>query len=119
MTWRVAKSLLHLREQVDKHYPNRHKDNDGTIGDSAHASRTSDHNPWVKDGSLGIVTAMDISHDPNHGFDSYKFAEQLRVGRDNRIKYVISNHSIFNSSWIWRSYSGSNPHDHHVHISVL
>lgn len=117
--WRVAKSLLHLRSQVDKLFPNRHKDNDGTIGDAAHASRSSDHNPWV-DGN--VVTAMDITHDPIHGFDSYKFAEELRKSRDPRIKYVISNRHIFSTQvtpWVWRPYHGSNPHDHHVHISVL
>lgn len=117
--WRVASSLIHLRDQVNKLFPNRNKENDGTIGDAAHASRTSDHNPWV-DG--GVVTAMDITHDPHNGFDSYKFAEELRQGRDPRIKYVISNRRIFSaqaSPWIWRAYNGSNPHDHHVHISVL
>lgn len=122
MTWRVAKSLLHLREQVDRLFPHRKKENDGTIGDAAHASRTSDHNPWVIDGGVGVVTAMDITHDPAHGVDSYKFAEELRKSRDVRIKYVISNHRIFStqaSPWIWRPYRGSNPHDHHVHISVL
>ncbi|HKV33547.1 MAG TPA: hypothetical protein VJP89_04485, partial [Pyrinomonadaceae bacterium] len=61
MAWRVAKSLLRLREQINELAPNRSKASDGTIGDAAHASRKSDHNPWVKDGSIGVVTAMDIT----------------------------------------------------------
>jgi hypothetical protein len=65
---------------------------------------------------------MDLTHDPAGGFDSYAFAEMLRRQRDPRIKYVISNRRIFSSEvtpWEWRRYNGTNPHDHHVHISVL
>jgi lysozyme family protein len=49
-------------------------------------------------------------------------AETLRRNRDRRIKYVISNRRIFSSqlhAWEWHPYTGANPHDHHVHISVL
>ncbi len=123
MDWRVAKSLLVLRRQVNEKFPERKKDWDGTIGDANHASRSSDHNPWV-DG--GIVTAMDITHDPAHGVDSYALAEQLRIGRDHRIKYIISNDRICSSivsPWVWRPYNPHDPHrnkhDHHVHVSVL
>lgn len=124
MGWRVAKSLETLRSQVNGAHPDRSKDSDGTIGDAAHASRDSDHNPWVQDGGTGVVTAMDITHDPGHGVDTYVVAETLRQNRDSRIKYVISNRRIFAgangpSPFIWRAYSGSNPHDHHIHVSVL
>lgn len=123
MTWRVAKSLLHLRDQVNAKWPNRRKDSDGSIGNAEHASRSSDHNPWVKDGSTGVVTAIDITHDPASGCDSYALAEALRANRDPRIKYIISNRRIASGSdgpaaWTWRKYSGANPHDHHCHISV-
>jgi lysozyme family protein len=120
--WRVAKSLEVLRDQVNAAYPGRRKENDGTIGDAAHQARTSDHNPWVKDGAVGVVTALDITHDPAHGVDTYAIAETLRRNRDRRIKYVISNRRIFSSqlrAWEWHPYTGANPHDHHVHISVL
>lgn len=124
--WRVAKSLLHLRTQVNAAFPNRSKDSDGTIGDAAHASRASDHNPWVIDNTgLGVVTALDITHDPAHGCDSGKIAEAIRTSKDSRVKYVISNRRIANSqsigaaaAWAWRAYTGPNPHDHHCHISV-
>lgn len=118
MNWRLAESLVQLRKQVNEALPSRDKSSDGSIGDQDHASRASDHNPWVDD---GVVTAIDITHDPKNGFDSYKFAEYLRTIKDPRIKYVISNKKIFSSevsAWAWRKYSGSNPHDHHVHISV-
>jgi len=121
MAWRLAKALETLRTQVNKLHPNRSKVADGTIGDAAHASRTSDHNPWVKDGSMGVVTALDITHDPKNGVDTYAMAEYLRQKRDARIKYVISNKRTFSSTtqpWTWRAYTGSNPHASHIHISV-
>jgi peptidoglycan hydrolase-like protein with peptidoglycan-binding domain len=115
---RIAKSLDTLRAQVNTVYPDRSKANDGWIGDAAHASRKSDHNP----NSAGVVQALDITHDPKHGFNSYEFAEHLRTVKDNRIKYVISNHKIFmghgSNAWKWQNYTGSNPHSQHVHISV-
>ncbi len=123
--WRLAKSLIKLYDQVDEARPNRDHTigPDGSIGDAAHAARgsASDHNPWVKDGNTGVVTALDISHDPKHGVDTYAFAEHLRQSTDMRIKYVISNGRIFSSQnhpWEWRKYTGSNPHDMHIHISV-
>jgi peptidoglycan hydrolase-like protein with peptidoglycan-binding domain len=123
MAWRLAKSLETLRAQVNAKYPTRSKQSDGSIGDEKHASRSSDHNPWVKDGSMGIVTAIDITHDPEDGFDSYAFADMLLKNRDARVKYIISNGRIGAGSegpspWAWRKYSGSNKHNHHVHISV-
>lgn len=117
MPYRIAKALDTLRTQVNKAYPNRSKLSDGWIGDQSHQTRQSDHNP----NAAGVVQGLDITHDPTHGFDSYKFAEYLRTKRDSRIKYVISNGRIFsatNTPWTWRNYSGSNKHDKHVHVSV-
>lgn len=125
MNWRLAISLNVLREQINEMFPKRSKDSDGSIGDAAHATRDSDHNPWVKD-SKGqpIVTAIDITHDPKNGFDSYAFAEYLMGKKDPRIKYVISNRRIGSGAagpkpWTFRPYTGKNPHDHHIHISVV
>lgn len=124
MTWRVAASLLTLRGQVNEKWPHRSKESDGSIGNAEHASRHSDHNAWIIDHDIGVVSAIDITHDPHSGFDSYAFAEMLRQQRDPRIKYVISNRRIFyaeENPWEWRTYHvppNKNPHDHHVHISV-
>ena len=123
--WRVAKSLLTLRDQVNARAPRRNKASDGTIGDAAHCQRNSDHNPWVRDGSIGVVTALDITHDPAGGCDANTIAEAIRASRDSRVKYIIWNKRIANSAaiggaepWQWRRYSGSNPHTRHIHISV-
>lgn len=112
---RIANSLATLRSQVDAAFPIRSKENDGWIGDAAHAARKSDHNP----NEHGVVQALDITHDPKHGFDSYKFADALCKLHDPRIKYIISNRRIAElPSLRWQQYYGSNPHDQHVHISV-
>ena len=123
--WRVAKSLLTLREQVNRKAPRRNKASDGTIGDAGHCQRTSDHNPWVRDGNVGVVTAMDITHHPAGGCDANAIAEAIRRSRDPRVKYIIWNRRIANSApigrspaWAWRAYNGSNPHIRHIHISV-
>lgn len=121
MAWRVARSLEKLLAQVNATYPGRSKASDGTIGDTLHASRTSDHNP----NAAGVVTAMDITHDPVHGLDSEKLANALLSSRDSRIKYIISNRKIAASykvgttaPWVWRPYSGTNAHNKHCHVSV-
>lgn len=116
MSWRLAKSLEVLRKQVDTAWPKRSKISDGTIGDSAHAAVPSDHNP----NAAGVVTAMDITHDPAHGVDTYKLADILRTNRHPDLKYIISNKRIAGawSNWKWQAYNGSNPHDHHMHVSV-
>lgn len=124
--WRLADSLKQLRDQVNELAPERSKVADGTIGDAAHASRSSDHNPWVWDAATKswVVTGMDITHDPADGLDSYALAESIRAAQNQRVKYVISNGRIFSGSeqdkpaWIWRDYDGANSHSHHVHISV-
>jgi peptidoglycan hydrolase-like protein with peptidoglycan-binding domain len=121
MAWRVAKSIFKMRDQFNAACPRRNRSSDGFIGDAAHASRSSDHNPWVKDGKTGIVTAGDFTHDPINGMHTWDIAEYLRQMRDPRIKYVISNRRIFSSvqnPWIWRKYTGSNPHSSHMHVSV-
>lgn len=121
MAWRIAKSLARLREQINGLAPSRSKASDGTIGDAEHASRNSDHNPWVKDGNTGVVTAIDFTHDPKNGCDAQKIVNALVKSQDKRIKYIIWNSQIISSSvspWIWRPYAGKNPHNRHFHLSV-
>lgn len=115
MVARIAKSLDQLRAQVNAAAPGRDKSSDGWIGDTAHSARKSDHNP----NSHGVVQALDITNDPAHGVDSEKLANQIRLSGDGRVKYVISNKKIANVGAAWRPYNGSNPHNHHCHISVV
>ena len=125
MSIRVARSLLHLRAQVDALVSVRDTSSDGTLAGDAHhiANPNSDHEAWVVDDHGDhVVTAMDITHDPHHGVNTYKMADALLASRDPRIKYVISNRRIGSATvapWTWRAYHGENPHDHHVHVSVV
>jgi hypothetical protein len=122
--WRVGNALKVLRKQMDEYAPNRSIAGDGTIGDANHASRSSDHNPWIKgrDG-VYVVSAIDITNDPDDGVVARAIAEELIASRDQRIKYIISNAQIISgykgkSPWVWRKYIGKNSHYHHFHLSV-
>ena len=124
--WRNAKANIKLRDQVNAKFPNRKKSSDGTIGDSNHCPGSSDHCPNVVVGDTGVVTAIDITHDPDSGCDAHAIADALLASKDVRIKYIISNGRIGSSysangnpAWEWRDYSGSNPHTKHLHLSVL
>lgn len=122
---RLAKSLDVLIDDIEKKFPDRDRHNDGTLGDERHRALgdKSDHNPHVHHDGLGIVTALDITHDPEHGFDAQVFADSLREHKDHRIKYVIFNGRIFSSTvapWLWRDRNqGPGDHSEHVHISVV
>jgi len=116
MGWRLARSLEVLRAEVDAIAPSRSRASDGTIGDTAHASRPSDHNP----NSAGVVCALDLTHDPGKGADMSRIAEHIRTRRHPALKYVIFDRRIASASsgWAWRTYTGSNPHARHMHVSV-
>lgn len=113
MGWRVARSLEQLRNQVNTSHPNRSKASDGSIGDAAHASSASDHNP----NRNGVVCAIDITNDPANGFDAHALAEYLRTHRHPNLRYVISNARIAGwwNGWQWEPSSG---HTKHIHVSV-
>jgi hypothetical protein len=110
-------ALEQLLHEIDTMAPNRSKASDGWIGDPAHASRHSDHNP-EPDGS---VDARDFTHDPAHGVDCSLLADQVKD--DPRLEgggYVIWNWQIWNPdiARIWRPYTGTNGHTKHMHVSV-
>lgn len=127
-SWRVAKSLDVLLQEVNASAPNRSKISDGSIGDAAHASRTSDHNPWLIFGGQGIVRARDFTHDPDGGLDCNDLAEALAaltaVGGHPALRsgaYTIWRGRIFSFDRRhegWRPYSGPNAHEKHLHQSV-
>lgn len=127
MTWRLARSLSVLRDEINTAYPNRDRTSDGTIGDPAHAGRRSDHNPDAN----GVVRAMDIDADLGPSGAAAALAEHLRslgAAGDARLTdwgYVIFNARIAGGNpergpnrWNWRPYTGPNAHRHHLHLSV-
>lgn len=128
--WRLANSLIVLRGQLNNIYPNRSKVSDGGIGDEAHQRQgsASDHNAWFADSNrVGVVTAYDFTHDPDHGLDIQRLADSLAQSRDSRIKYLIANGRIMipfkvdwadDYGWHWQDYTGFDPHTSHLHVSV-
>ncbi|MFG1776605.1 peptidoglycan-binding protein [Micromonospora sp. NPDC049048] len=125
--WRVVRSLDRLNEQIRAASPRAVPPATpavswGSIADSAH-STTSDHYPHFYEalGKTAVVCARDFPHAPALGLDAHAVAEQLRLSRDPRIAYVISNGRITGPGrgWEWDDYSGSDPHDTHIHVSTV
>ncbi|MGF6189294.1 peptidoglycan-binding domain-containing protein [Serratia sp. 2723] len=89
-------------------WPNRNKASDGIMGDKAHQATKSDHNSG---------NAFDLTHDPKNGVDCTVLSEQ--VLSDARVSYVIFNRKINSLDGRgWRVYSGKNPHNVHMHVSI-
>jgi hypothetical protein len=116
MAWRLAKSLVVFRNELNAIAPNRSKRSDGTIGDAAHAASDSDHN----ENDAGVVCAFDGTHDPAGGADMAAITEFLRLHPPRALKYMIFNRRICSrkNGWKWVAYHGSNPHDKHAHFST-
>ena len=123
-TTNPAPAASAVRSQATARWPNRNQASDGVIPSAAHtaASPNSDH----EIGAAGYNHAVDLTHDSASGCDCRKIAEEMRLAKDSRIKYVIYNRRIFASysrtyrkPWEWGPYSGSNPHTRHMHVSIL
>jgi hypothetical protein len=118
----LCKAGQQLRLQFDDSFSDRLRDSDGWAADYRHSLRVSDHNP---DAKTGIVRAIDVDRDVSGSTKPDlmpDIADQIRLcakAGDKRIAYVIFNGRIASSrmGWRWRKYSGSNPHNHHCHIS--
>ena len=116
----LSKAGQQLREQIDDSFPDRDRKSDGWIGDARHQrAGTSDHLP---DKVNGYVRAIDVDKDLDSRASTGAYlADQIRIcaKRDKRIKYVIYSGKIASvkSFWRWRTYSGINRHDKHIHIS--
>lgn len=124
MPYTIAPACRALLTQATLRAPNRSKVSDGTIGDAAHRARRSAHNPSLKDGTPdpnGVVLAVDLTHDPEHGCDAHALVRDLVARNDRRVYEAISQGRIWTRKRAaegWRPYRGSNPHDKHAHITV-
>jgi len=89
--------------------PSRMKASDGLLPSKSHLKQnpTSDHNTGH---------AVDLTHDPKRGIDCAEIFEQLK--KDNRVKYLIFKGRIWSQERGERPYTGSNPHNKHLHISI-
>ena len=92
--------------------PLRMKASDGLLPSKAHIHQNpnSDHNTGL---------AVDLTHDPKHGIDCEEIFEKLKA--DKRVDYLIFKGQIWSSKKDElgnRRYTGSNPHNKHLHISI-
>jgi hypothetical protein len=118
----LCKAGQQLREQFDDSFPDRDRRSDGWIGDLRHSARPSDHNP---DRETGIVRAIDVDRDVHKSGKPDlmpDIADQIRLAAkagEKRVSYIIFAGRIASSrlGWRWRPYKGSNPHNHHLHVS--
>lgn len=136
MTWRNARSLLTLRDEFDRAFPNRDRASDGTIGNASHRAEgwtASDHNPWVTDSQgRGVVRAFDFDCGrglyPSEANDTpgdallHAILQAAKAGHPalGAGSYLIYERLIYSptSKWGSRPYHGSSPHEEHVHLSV-
>ncbi len=92
--------------------PLRKKASDGLLPSATHlkASPNSDHNTGL---------AVDLTHDPKHGIDCAEIFQKLKD--DDRVSYLIFCGKIWSRDKAKqgdRKYTGSNPHNKHLHISI-
>jgi hypothetical protein len=92
--------------------PLRMKASDGLLPSNAHLkqSPTSDHNTGL---------AVDLTHDPKNGIDCADIFEKIK--EDKRVKYLIFKGKIWSKEKAKqgnRKYTGTNPHNKHLHISI-
>lgn len=112
----VARALL---TQATKKWNDRDRASDGLISSEGHKKKnpTSDHD---------YGNAVDLDHDESgNGPDCFElsrdFHRRYYLGELQCIKYIIWNRKIWNPavSREWRPYTGENPHNKHMHISIL
>jgi len=89
--------------------PKRKKASDGLLPSAAHQRQnpTSDHNTGL---------AVDLTHDPDSGFDCHYLFDKLRD--DSRVSYLIFHGKIWVDGKGESRYTGSNPHVKHIHVSI-
>ncbi|WP_329101005.1 peptidoglycan-binding protein [Micromonospora sp. NBC_01699] len=110
--YHLAPVLGVLRDEIDRRWPHRDRASDGWIGDPAHQATQSDHNPDTDNRS---VNALDVDRD---GIDPMLVVRRCIAHPSTQ--YVIFDRTIWSRTRDFNAarYTGSNPHDRHLHVSV-
>lgn len=135
MAWELVRSLVALRNEFNVLAPGRDEGADGSIGDSAHTSR-SDHAPdedsrYLRDhdaDSKNEVHALDIDSSGPWPERFHTIVMRIIAGERAkwldpndvcRLEYVIWDRKIYSRSnnFYPRDYAGSDPHTNHAHYS--
>lgn len=127
MGYTIPPACTAIIKDANRVAPGRSRASDGTIGDLRHQAQgsKSDHNPDAN----GIVHAVDITNDPAHGMDTWKWAQTIAArmvaGLERRVEYLVSNdgkgdvifHPAVSNTWRRQSSTG-NEHANHLHTSI-
>lgn len=122
---------VQLRSEFNTIAPERDKDSDGWIGDTAHQQESSDHNndetgnvPIHDADDIPEVHAIDVDNNFNESdLTAEKVVQFLlsrcRSGKENRLRYIIYYRRIWRASngWTQEDYNGASPHTEHIHFS--
>jgi hypothetical protein len=113
MMTRATPAAIAVLRQATALRPKRKKASDGLLPSAAHMKQSpdSDHNTGL---------AVDLTHDPENGIDCDYIFENLKG--DKRVKYLIFKGKIWSEEKAEqgnRRYTGSNPHNKHLHISIV
>ena len=109
---KATPAAIAVLRQATALQPKRKKASDGLLPSAAHIKQSpdSDHNTGY---------AVDLTHDPKNGIDCAVIFEKFK--EDPRVKYLIFNGKIWSkekSKLGNRRYTGSNPHNKHLHVSI-
>lgn len=143
--WILVPCLAVLRREFDVVSPHRDKGADGSIGNTAHAAASSDHNPdesgntpYEDADNVDEVHAIDVDStgpwpDGRGGGAGAWFDRTVRaIAARERVEYesailvgrlqnIIWRGRIISRSWgwsEWRDYSGPSDHFDHAHFSA-
>jgi len=106
---KATPAAIAVLRQATAHWPKRKKASDGLLPSKAHVAKNpnSDHNSGF---------AVDLTHDPAHGVYCQVIYTELQ--KDPRVKYLIFKGKIWSKTKGEHIYTGSNPHNKHLHISI-
>ena len=109
---KATPAAIAVLRQATELFPKRNKASDGLLPSAAHikASPNSDHNTGL---------AVDLTNDPKNGVECAFFFEKFK--EDERVDYLIFNKKIWSRARRQegnRVYTGNNPHNKHLHISI-
>jgi hypothetical protein len=130
MAWFKAAWIDPFFSALDTIAPNRDRRTDGTIGDLAHSTGTSGHNP---DDTAGVkaertdadtrpeVRAADAGIVLRTAITMQQVVDAILAYPPdrNRLIYIIFDGYVYSagSGWARRKYTGADPHRTHVHLS--
>lgn len=130
--WKLTDGLANLRRQIDEAFPGRDRASDGTIGDAAHRTHASGHNPddtpgsrpeWDGDpDSTPEVRSWDMDSDLHAApANAQQVVDHIRKlpGVSTQLRYMIYKRKIYRAANGWKpeTYTGPSAHTEHVHFS--